>query len=79
MADGVAQASGSATLVNLHDLPVVRSTMGYSHLRYFSAKSGQLGWGIPAGMGIATVRDKVLLVIGDGSFMYTVHSVKRWR
>ena len=55
--------------------PVVRSTMGYSHLRYFSAKSGQLGWGIPAGMGIATVRDKVLLVIGDGSFMYTVQSL----
>ena len=55
--------------------PVVRSVMGYSHLRYFSAKSGQLGWGIPAAMGIATVLDRVLLVIGDGSFMYTVQSL----
>ncbi len=55
--------------------PVVRSIMGYSHMRYFSARSGQLGWGIPAAMGIGTVMDKVLLVIGDGSFMYTVQSL----
>jgi len=55
--------------------PVVRSIMGYSHMKYFSARSGQLGWGIPAAMGIATIMDKVLLVIGDGSFMYTVQSL----
>jgi benzoylformate decarboxylase len=55
--------------------PTVRSVMGYSHLRYFSARSGQLGWGIPAAMGIATVTDRVLLIIGDGSFMYTVQSL----
>ena len=31
MADGAAQASGSATLVNLHDLPGVANSMAFIH------------------------------------------------
>ncbi|MEM0155619.1 MAG: thiamine pyrophosphate-dependent enzyme, partial [Thermoplasmataceae archaeon] len=55
--------------------PVVRSVMGYSPMSYFSARSGQLGWGIPAAMGICTVRGNTLLIVGDGSFMYTIQSL----
>lgn len=55
--------------------PTIRAVMGYSPLNYFSARSGQLGWGIPAAMGICTIREKTLLITGDGSFMYTVQSL----
>lgn len=59
----------------------VRNIFGYGPSKYFTAKSGQLGWGLPAAAGIGMVNDKVLLIIGDGSFMYTVQTlwtVKRY-
>jgi len=59
----------------------VRNIFGYGPGKYFTAKSGQLGWGLPAAAGIGMVNDKVLLIIGDGSFMYTVQTlwtVKRY-
>lgn len=50
----------------------LRETFGYSPGRYFNAKSGQLGWGSPAAAGISMKRDKVLAVVGEGSFMYSL-------
>ncbi|MGC8645583.1 MAG: thiamine pyrophosphate-dependent enzyme [Thermoplasmata archaeon] len=60
---------------------VLRDTIGYSPGRYFSAKSGQLGWASPAAAGMSMHNEKVLAVVGDGSFMYSVQilwTVKRY-
>ncbi|MEM0126646.1 MAG: thiamine pyrophosphate-binding protein [Thermoplasmatales archaeon] len=60
---------------------VLREVLGYSPSRYFSAKSGQLGWASPAAAGMSMVNDKVLAVVGDGSFMYSIQilwTVKRY-
>ncbi len=60
----------------------VRNIFGYGPGKYFTAKSGQLGWGLPAASGIGMVNDKILLIIGDGSFMYTLQTlwtVKKFR
>lgn len=51
--------------------PDLRKIMGYRSGSYFTARTGQLGWALPAAAGISFARDKVLCVIGDGSFMYT--------
>ncbi len=53
----------------------LRNIFGYKSRGYFTAKSGQLGWGLPASAGIGMKNDKVLLIIGDGSFMYTVQTL----
>ena len=47
-----------------------RSTRGG---RYFFAKGGGLGWGMPAAVGISLGYDRepVLCVVGDGSAMYS--------
>ncbi len=53
--------------------PALRNVMGYGHNKYFTAKSGQLGWGgLAASMGISIINKKTVAVIGDGSFMYSV-------
>ena len=54
---------------------LVRKNMGYSGKSYFTAKSGQLGWGLPAAAGISMLKDKVLEIVGDGSLMYTVQTL----
>ena len=54
---------------------LVRKNMGYSQNSYFTAKSGQLGWGLPAAAGISMLKDKVLEIVGDGSLMYTVQTL----
>lgn len=54
---------------------ILRNVVGYRPLSYFTAKTGQLGWALPAAAGIATAHDKVLAVIGDGSFMYTLQTL----
>ncbi len=54
---------------------VVRSIFGYGPNRYFTAKSGQLGWANAASLGIAMHSDKVLEIVGDGAFMYTIQSL----
>lgn len=54
---------------------LVRKNIGYSPKSYFTAKSGQLGWGMPAAAGISMHKGKVLEIVGDGSFMYTVQTL----
>lgn len=54
---------------------LVRSIFGYGYNRYFTAKSGQLGWANAAALGIAMHSEKVLEIVGDGAFMYTVQSL----
>ncbi len=54
---------------------LVRKNMGYNPRSYFNAKSGQLGWGLPAAAGISMVNDKVLEIVGDGSLMYTIQTL----
>jgi benzoylformate decarboxylase len=51
---------------------VLRDVLGYASRRYFFNKSGQLGWGSPAAAGISMRSDKVLAIIGEGSFMYSL-------
>ncbi len=55
--------------------PLVRSILGYSDRSYFTAKTGQLGWGLPAAAGIAMGNRKVLEIVGDGALMYTVQTL----
>ncbi len=55
--------------------PTLRSAMGYGHNKYFTAKSGQLGWGLAASMGMSIINRKTVAVIGDGSFMYSVQGL----
>jgi len=50
----------------------LRDFIGYSPGKYFTAKSGQIGWGSPAAAGISMKREKVLAVVGEGAFMYSI-------
>jgi benzoylformate decarboxylase len=54
---------------------ILRNVVGYRPQSYFTAKTGQLGWALPAASGISTSRDKVLAVVGDGAFMYTLQTL----
>ena len=54
---------------------LVRKHMGYSQRSYFTAKSGQLGWGMPAAAGISLKVPRVLQIVGDGSIMYTIQTL----
>lgn len=54
---------------------ILRNVVGYRPASYFTAKTGQLGWGLPAAAGIGTIHDRILAVIGDGSFMYTLQTL----
>ena len=53
----------------------VRATFGYGYRKYFTAKSGQLGWATAASLGIGINNQKTLVIIGDGAFMYTVQGL----
>ncbi|EQB70080.1 MAG: hypothetical protein AMDU4_FER2C00273G0004, partial [Ferroplasma sp. Type II] len=53
----------------------VRATFGYGYRKYFTAKSGQLGWATAASLGIGLNNQKTLVIIGDGAFMYTVQGL----
>ncbi len=53
----------------------VRSTFGYGYRKYYTAKSGQLGWATAAALGIGMNNKKTLVIIGDGAFMYTVQGL----
>ena len=55
--------------------PLVRSILGYTDRSYFTAKTGQLGWGLPAAAGIAMENKKALEIVGDGALMYTVQTL----
>lgn len=54
---------------------LVRKNLGYSPKSYFTAKSGQLGWGLPAAAGISLAHSKVIEVVGDGSLMYSIQAL----
>ncbi len=54
---------------------ILRAVIGYRPDSYFTAKTGQLGWALPAASGISTFRKKVLCILGDGSFMYTLQTL----
>lgn len=49
----------------------LRNIIPYRPDSYFTAKTGQLGWALPAASGISIHKQNVLAVIGDGSLMYT--------
>lgn len=55
--------------------PLLRKNLGYTPGSYYTAKSGQLGWGMPAAAGISFHTPRVLEIVGDGSFMYTVQTL----
>ncbi len=58
-----------------------RTMLGYAPNSYFTASSGQLGWGAPAAAGISMKTKKVLAIIGEGSFLYATQilwTVKRY-
>jgi len=55
--------------------PFLRNIIGYKPDSYFIGKSGQIGWALPAAAGMATVNNKILCIIGDGSFMYSVQTL----
>ena len=54
---------------------LTRELFGYRESSFFTASGGQLGWALPAGMGASLAGKKVLVIIGDGSFMYSVQSL----
>ena len=60
---------------SISNSPAVRRIIGYAGRSYFNAKSGMLGWGVPAAAGIAMENSRVLAIIGDGSLMYTIQSL----
>ena len=53
----------------------LREILGYSRGHYFFAKTGALGWGLGAAMGLALHDRNVLEVVGEGAFMYTVQGL----
>jgi len=42
---------------------------------YFASRSGQLGWGLAASIGLGLRLPKLLAVVGDGALQYTVQSL----
>jgi benzoylformate decarboxylase len=56
--------------------PTLKSLGVYhGHLSYFASRSGQLGWGLAAAVGLGLRLPKVLVVVGDGALQYTVQSL----
>jgi benzoylformate decarboxylase len=62
--------------------PKLREILGYSSSNYFFSKSGALGWGLGASMGVSLQNRKVLAILGEGASMYTIQglwTMKRYR
>ncbi len=55
--------------------PALRAAFGYGKDRYFTARSGQLGWGMAGALGITMQRPETLYVVGDGSVMYLIQGL----
>lgn len=55
--------------------PTLRSIFGYSKDRYFTARTGQLGWGMAGALGIAMYKPETLFIVGDGSIMYLIQGL----
>jgi len=54
---------------------MLRDIVGYRPGAYFTARSGQLGWGLPASAGIGMAGGRPLLIIGDGAIMYSIQEL----
>jgi benzoylformate decarboxylase len=56
--------------------PTLKSMGVYhGHNSYFASRSGQLGWGLAASIGLGLRLPKVLAVVGDGALQYTIQSL----
>ena len=56
--------------------PTLKSLPFYrGHLSYFGSRSGQLGWGLAASIGLGLRLPKVLAVVGDGALQYSIQSL----
>ncbi|MGA7861077.1 MAG: thiamine pyrophosphate-binding protein [Thermoplasmata archaeon] len=56
--------------------PTLKSMGVYhGHNSYFASRSGQLGWGLAASIGLGLRLPKVLVVIGDGALQYAIQSL----
>jgi benzoylformate decarboxylase len=56
--------------------PTLKSMGVYhGHNSYFASRSGQLGWGLAASIGLGLRLPKVLAVIGEGALQYTIQSL----
>jgi Thiamine pyrophosphate-requiring enzymes [acetolactate synthase, pyruvate dehydrogenase (cytochrome), glyoxylate carboligase, phosphonopyruvate decarboxylase] len=53
----------------------VRELIGLNADRFYSSRTGMLGWALPASVGYSIAGGSALLIIGDGSFNYTPHSL----
>ncbi|AHC51936.1 benzoylformate decarboxylase [Sulfolobus acidocaldarius SUSAZ] len=47
----------------------------FSSTRFYSNRSGLLGWALPAGVGYASAGGKSLIIMGDGSFNYAPQAI----
>ncbi len=54
----------------LKSFPVYRG-----HRSYFGSRSGQLGWGLAASIGLGLRLPKTLVVVGDGALQYSVQAL----
>ena len=54
----------------LKSFPVYRG-----HQSYFGSRSGQLGWGLAASIGLGLRLPKTLVVVGDGALQYSVQAL----
>jgi benzoylformate decarboxylase len=56
--------------------PTLKSLDVYhGHLSYFASRSGQLGWGLAASIGLGLRLPKILAVIGDGALQYSIQAL----
>lgn len=56
--------------------PTLKSMGVYhGHRSYFASRSGQLGWGLAASIGLGRRLPKILVVVGDGALQYTVQGL----
>lgn len=56
--------------------PALKSLPPYhGHLSYFGSRSGQLGWGLAAAIGLGLRLPKVLVLVGDGALQYSVQGL----
>jgi benzoylformate decarboxylase len=56
--------------------PTLKSMGVYhGHNSYFGSRSGQLGWGLAASIGLALRVPKLLAVVGDGALQYAIQSL----
>ncbi len=76
--DAVARRFPDYTIVDeaVSLTPTLKSMGVYhGHRSYFGSRSGQLGWGLAASIGLGLRLPKVLAVVGDGALQYAVQGL----